>query len=92
MSPVALEQENHARDAAFHKVLHGKSGEARSGIASMMGKDKEAQKAAIDEYFKHWDNKAAHDETEETRAARRAEYATLTKQLVAQSLPAGFRN
>lgn len=80
MSPVALEQEDHARDAAFHKVLHGKSGNANSGISSMMGKDRDAQKAAVEEYFKHWDNKAAHEETDEIRAARRAEYATLTKQ------------
>lgn len=29
----------------------------------MMQKDKTAQKAAVDEYFKHWDNKAAKDET-----------------------------
>jgi hypothetical protein len=33
----------------------------------MLQKDKGAQQAAVDEYFKHWDNKAAGDETEETR-------------------------
>ena len=27
----------------------------------------DAKKAAVDEYFKHWDNKAAKDETEEDR-------------------------
>lgn len=46
----------------------------------MMGKDPAAQKAAVDEYFKHWDNKDAKMETAETREARRAEYATLTRQ------------
>jgi sterol 24-C-methyltransferase len=46
----------------------------------MVGKDKEAQKAAVEEYFKHWDYKNAKEETEETRAARRKEYASLTKQ------------
>jgi len=80
MSPIALEQEDHARDAAFAKALHGKSAQGRGGLASMLGKDKQAQKAAVDEYFKHWDNKEAKEETEETRAARRKEYATLTKQ------------
>ncbi|PFH61611.1 hypothetical protein XA68_16872 [Ophiocordyceps unilateralis] len=35
--------------------------------------------AAVDEYFKHWDNKPAADETPEQRAARTAEYATLTR-------------
>ncbi len=33
----------------------------------MLKKDKAAQKAAVDEYFKHWDNKAAKDETPEIR-------------------------
>ena len=45
----------------------------------MSKRDGAAQKAAVDEYFKHWDNKAAKDETADTREARRAEYATLTR-------------
>ncbi|KAF2500221.1 hypothetical protein BU16DRAFT_614008 [Lophium mytilinum] len=79
MSPIALEQEDHVRDAAFHKALHGKSGKERAGFLAMMKKDKIAQAAAVDEYFKHWDNKAAEVETDETRKARRDEYATLTR-------------
>jgi len=88
MAPAAvasthtLEKEDHARDASFNKALHGKSSEARGGLTAMRNKDKAAQKAAIDEYFKHWDNKAAAVETEETRKARRDEYATLTRQYV----------
>jgi hypothetical protein len=77
---VALEQEDHARDAAFNKALHGKSSEVTGGLMAMRQKDKAAQKAAIDEYFKHWDNKEAKEETEEIRKARRDEYATLTRQ------------
>jgi sterol 24-C-methyltransferase len=77
---TSLEQENHSRDAQFNKVLHGTSAQAEGGIASMMKKDRGAQQAAVDEYFKHWDNKPSADETDETRAARRSEYATLTKQ------------
>jgi sterol 24-C-methyltransferase len=80
MSSITLEKEDHARDAAFAKVLHGKSTQGSGGISSMLGKDKEAQKAAVEEYFKHWDNKYAEEETDETRAARRKEYASLTKQ------------
>ncbi|KAF2191397.1 hypothetical protein K469DRAFT_720406 [Zopfia rhizophila CBS 207.26] len=79
MSPVALEQEDHARDAAFNKAMHGKSSEATGGMRAMLKKDKAAQQAAVEEYFKHWDNKAAAEETKETRKARRDEYATLTK-------------
>lgn len=70
MAPSQLEQEDHARDAAFNKALHGKTAKAQGGLAAMRGKDAAAQKAAVDEYFKHWDNQAAEDETEETRAVR----------------------
>jgi len=76
----SLQKEDHARDAAFNKALHGKSAQARGGLAAMRSKDAVAQKAAVDEYFKHWDNKAAAVETEEIRKARRDEYACLTRQ------------
>jgi sterol 24-C-methyltransferase len=33
----------------------------------MLKKDPAAQKAAVEEYFKHWDNKSASTETEEIR-------------------------
>lgn len=82
MAPIALEEENHARDAAFNKAMHGESAKLRGGMMAMRNKDHDAQKAAVDEYFKHWDNKAAKDETEETRKERRDEYATLTRQYV----------
>ena len=68
MAPATLEQENHQRDADFNKALHGKSSGAQGGFAAMRGKDAAAQKDAVDEYFKHWDNKSAGEETEETRA------------------------
>lgn len=67
MAPIALEAEDHSRDASFNKALHGKSVESKGGLLSMMGKDHGAHQAASDEYFKHWDNKAAEDETFEIR-------------------------
>ncbi|KAF2280217.1 uncharacterized protein EI97DRAFT_429975 [Westerdykella ornata] len=79
MSPIALEKEDHVRDAEFNKVMHGKSAQSKGGMTALLQKDRAAQQAAVDEYFKHWDNKAAADETEETRKARRDEYATLTR-------------
>lgn len=85
MAPAAvspLETEDHARDAAFNKILHGTSAEKQGGIKAMLKKDATSQKAAVEAYFKHWDNKPARSETEEDRKARRAEYATLTKQYV----------
>ncbi len=75
-----LEREDHQRDADFNKAMHGNSAQASGGIAAMFAKSSVAKQAAVDEYFKHWDDKAAKDETEETRAARTAEYATLTRQ------------
>jgi len=47
--------------------MHQDSAQATGGFAAMMKKDKVAQKAAVDEYFKHWDNKAAKDETAAVR-------------------------
>jgi hypothetical protein len=67
MAPAKLETENHSRDAAFNKAMHKDSAGATGGFSAMLKKDKAAQKAAVDEYFKHWDNKAAKDETPETR-------------------------
>ncbi|MCJ1334946.1 Delta(24)-sterol C-methyltransferase [Bachmanniomyces sp. S44760] len=79
MAPMMLESEDHTRDAAFNKAMHGQSAEERAGFMAMMKKDPVAQKAAVDEYFKHWDNKSASDETLEIREARKAEYASLTR-------------
>jgi len=67
MGSIGLEAEDHHRDAAYNKVLHGKSAEQKGGVRSMLKKDPAAQKAAIEEYFKHWDNKAASTETQEIR-------------------------
>ncbi|KAH7136665.1 S-adenosyl-L-methionine-dependent methyltransferase [Dactylonectria estremocensis] len=74
-----LEREDHKRDADFNKAMHGSSAQARGGIAAMFSKGGAAKQAAVDEYFKHWDNKPAENETAEERAARTAEYATLTR-------------
>ncbi|KAH7358675.1 sterol 24-C-methyltransferase [Plectosphaerella cucumerina] len=75
-----LEREDKARDAEFNKALHGKSAQARGGMAAMFSKGHDAKQAAVDEYFKHFDGQSAKDETPEQRAARQAEYATLTRQ------------
>lgn len=63
-----LEKQDRERDAAFNKAMHGDSATAQGGVRAMLAKGGDAQKAAVDEYFKHWDNQAAKDETEETRA------------------------
>jgi sterol 24-C-methyltransferase len=67
MAPTKLETEDHSRDAAFNKAMHKDSSNAEGGFRAMVKKDKAAQKAAVDEYFKHWDNKSAKDETDADR-------------------------
>lgn len=66
MSPVTLQPEDHARDAAFKKVLHGDSAQ-KSAFMAMISKDSDSQAVAADAYFKHWDNKDAKIETQEDR-------------------------
>lgn len=66
MAPIALEPEDHSRDAAFSNALHGEA-DSKGGIRSMLKKDHSAHQAAVDEYFKHWDNKSADIETPEIR-------------------------
>lgn len=66
MAPIALENEDHSRDAAFKQALHGKQVKAE-GFQSMMSKDHAAHKEATEEYFKHWDNKSHETETAEIR-------------------------
>ncbi|KAK1496955.1 hypothetical protein CCUS01_13236 [Colletotrichum cuscutae] len=68
-----------AKDATFEKILH-KGTSKDVGMSAMLKKDYEAQKAATDEYFSHWDNKSAQKETKEDRHARTADYASLTRQ------------
>lgn len=48
----------------------------------MMNKDNSAHVAAVEEYFQHWDDKAAENETEAVRQARTDDYASLTRQYV----------
>lgn len=76
MSPIALEKEDHQRDAEFNKAMHGQSAKAQGGMRAMLQKDRAAQQAAVDEYFKHWDNKDAATETEETRKVRRGHHGS----------------
>ncbi|KAH8819289.1 S-adenosyl-L-methionine-dependent methyltransferase [Xylogone sp. PMI_703] len=69
-----------ARNSAFDTVLHQSSSKSKGGLRAMMKKDSSANAAAIDEYFQHWDDKTAEEETEEIREARKTDYASLTRQ------------
>lgn len=76
---VALAHDNN-NTMTFEKVLHKDTSANKGGFSSMLKKDHGAQRAAVDEYFQHWDDKAAEDETAEVREARRSDYASLTRQ------------
>ncbi len=67
MAPVPLENEDHRRDADFNRAMHGSTAGDRSPFLAMLKKDPAAQKAAVDEYFKHWDHKPAATETDKDR-------------------------
>ncbi|CAN6674323.1 sterol 24-C-methyltransferase Erg6p [Trichomonascus vanleenenianus] len=72
-----LAQKDYKKDAEFAKAMYGSA--ERSGLGAVMGKNRDAQQAAVDGYFKHWDNKGPKEETEEDKQARLDDYADLTK-------------
>ncbi|KAG7111801.1 Sterol 24-C-methyltransferase like protein [Verticillium longisporum] len=74
-----LQPEDHSRDAAFNKIMHGKTAQIKGGVSAMFSKDAAAKKLAVDEYFKHFDDKSADAETAPDREARVADYASLTR-------------
>jgi hypothetical protein len=43
MASIQLEEEDHVRDAAFNKALHGDSSQASGSVGSMFAKSKQAQ-------------------------------------------------
>ncbi|KAK7740987.1 Sterol 24-C-methyltransferase erg6b [Cytospora paraplurivora] len=69
-----------ARDMTFENIMHRKTATTHEGFSAMLNKNKEAQQAAVDQYFQHWDNKEAKDETDADREARTKDYAALTRQ------------
>ncbi|KAI4597613.1 Delta(24)-sterol C-methyltransferase [Pestalotiopsis sp. 9143b] len=69
-----------ARTSAFDHALHGGSTDGKGGFRAMMGKDNAARDVAMNQYFQHWDNKKAEDETDAIRQARTTDYASLTRQ------------
>lgn len=64
---LQLEKEDKERDAAFNKAMHGKTAAQANSVATILFKNPEAKQAALDAYFKHFDNKKADNETEADR-------------------------
>lgn len=71
----------HAKKDGFDHVLHQSTTESQGGLRSMLGKNQEAQSAAVGEYFQHWDHEVEED-TDDARQSRTLEYASITRQSV----------
>lgn len=65
-------------DADFAQAMHG-TDTAKSGFAAVLNKNKDAHNAAVEGYFKHWDNRNSETQTAEDQKARLEDYSTLTK-------------
>lgn len=77
---LALLPADQARNNKFDEILHKGSSKSQGGLSAMINKDNEAHKAAVVQYFQHWDDKKAEDETEAVRQSRIDDYASLTRQ------------
>uniref|UniRef100_A0A060T2N3 Sterol 24-C-methyltransferase n=1 Tax=Blastobotrys adeninivorans TaxID=409370 RepID=A0A060T2N3_BLAAD len=75
-SSVKLAPKDFEKDAEFAKALHGSAD--TTGIGAVFKKNRDAQQAAVDGYFKHWE-RDAKTETEEDRENRLNDYSDLTK-------------
>lgn len=74
--PVAQEQQ--IQDAAFVKIMHGKSAEQRNAFMSMLSKDHESHRLTTDNYLNFWQKDGKDQEnTEENREARKTKYVSL---------------
>lgn len=66
--------------SAFDNGLHRSSANFQGGLRALMSKDKALHSLAMDDYFRHWENKDVKNETDDMRRARRNDYSSLTRQ------------
>lgn len=75
MENVKLAPKEYEKDKAFASAMYGKA--EAGGIRATLSKDREAHKAAVDGYFRHWgDQDYKKDQNEEERLT---DYSSLTK-------------
>lgn len=72
-----LAPKNFKADAEFAKAMYGEAD--KSGYSALLGKNEEAHKAAVEGYFKHWDNRTSETQTQEDEQGRLDDYSSLTK-------------
>lgn len=59
----------------FESIIHKKTAQTDEGFSAMLKKDKDAQRAAVAEYFQHWDGKEAKTETDADRFVSTSEWS-----------------
>jgi len=74
---IKLAPKQYSQDKEFAKAMHGNG--KNGGFRAVVGKDREAHSAAVDGYFRHWDNRDAETQTEADKQERLEDYSTLTK-------------
>lgn len=78
MPGTVSQSEEVRRDAAFVKLMHGKSAEQRNAFMSMLRKDAESHRLITDDYIKHWEESdGLAKDSEEAREGRKGEYMSL---------------
>ena len=65
---IKLAPKQYSQDKEFAKAMHGNG--KNGGFRAVVGKDREAHSAAVDGYFRHWDNRDAETQTEADKQER----------------------
>ena len=68
---MRLSDEDDLKEVAFSSALHGRPIADNGGITALRKKDPKAHKIAVDEYFQHWGNTTACDESQDARLVRK---------------------
>lgn len=77
MPSAALPQEHVERDAAFVKIMHGKSAQKGNAFMSMISKDNQAHRMVTDEYVRRWEENDRAGNDGEAREKRKEDYMPL---------------
>ena len=73
---IPIEQSSD-HEAAFVRLMHGKSAEERNAFFSMLKKDGQAHRAITDEYVQRW-----AEDSEQAREGRKEKYMSLVNKYV----------
>ncbi|AOW06867.1 sterol 24-C-methyltransferase [Yarrowia lipolytica] len=78
-SNIKLAQKDYKGDKEFAAALHGKEGHKKHGLGAVMSKNKDAQAAAVEGFFRNWGDKDRSKIEDADEQGRIEDYAGLTK-------------